>query len=153
MTAVRSASRSVLSFVVLFGGLVCATSACGEEAATAGTETAWEEPSSYSYTLESSEGERALIGTFRITVRDGKVVDAVGLDESGRRVAKDLPDEIPTLGELLKEYEQARSDNADTAKAEYAADGHPVRIELDGEENAIDDEVLYVVSAYEPAGG
>lgn len=93
-----------------------------------------------------------MIGTFRITVRDGAVVKTVGLDDSGRRVARDIPDAVPTMGELLAELEQARLDDADVAEAEYAAEGHPVRISLDWEKDAIDDEALYVISAYRPIG-
>jgi hypothetical protein len=119
--------------------------------ATTGSDTTWEEPSSYTYTLKSSEGERTLLGTFRVTVRNGKVAEAVGLDGSGRRLVKELPGEVPTIGKLLEEMEQARRDRADVAEAEYAADGHPVRISLDWEKDAIDDEALYVISAYEPA--
>ncbi|MFJ3620532.1 DUF6174 domain-containing protein [Streptomyces iakyrus] len=107
----------------------------------------------YAYTLTSSEGERSLIGAFRVTVRDGKVVKAVGLDDSGRRVVRQLPDEVPTLGELLAEMAQARRAKADTAEAEYGADGHPERILVDWDKNAIDDEALYVISAYQPAVG
>lgn len=159
MTAVHSSSRFA-SAAALIGGLLCATAACGAESSTSsgsaggtaagGSRTTWEEPSSYAYTLNSSEGERNLIGMFRVTVRDGKVAKAVGLDESGRRVVKRLPDEVPTIGELLTQLEQARHDGADTAEAQYATDGHPVRISLDWDANAIDDEALYVVSAYAP---
>ncbi|MFD6173794.1 DUF6174 domain-containing protein [Streptomyces coeruleorubidus] len=164
MTAVRSRVR-FLSAAVLVGGLLCATSACGTSTSSTSGEAAesksegvqselpWEEPDSYAYTLTSSEGERSLIGTFRVTVRDGKVVRAVGLDDSGRRVVRRLPGEVPTLGELLTEMAQARRDKADTAEAEYAADGHPVRILVDWDKNAIDDEALYVISAYASAAG
>ncbi|NGO09044.1 hypothetical protein G5C60_15915 [Streptomyces sp. HC44] len=157
MTAVRSRARArAASAAAVIGVLMCATSACGTETAPSGaaaqSETNWEEPSLYTYTLKSSEGERTLLGTFRVTVRDGEVAKAVGLDESGRRVVKQLPGEVPTIGELLEELEQARSDRADTAEVEYTADGHPVRISLDWDKNAIDDEALYVISAYEPAG-
>ncbi|MDF3145656.1 MULTISPECIES: DUF6174 domain-containing protein [unclassified Streptomyces] len=117
------------------------------------TSARWQEPASYSYTLGSSGGERGLLGTFRITVRDGAVAEAVGLDDSSRRVVEDIPDAVPTIGALLDELDQARRDDADTAEAQYAADGHPVRISLDWEENAIDDEALYLISAYAPADG
>jgi hypothetical protein len=50
----------------------------------------------------------------------------------------------------LEELEQARRDRADTAEAKYAADGHPLRISLDWDENAIDDEALYVIGSYVP---
>ncbi|NUR43989.1 MAG: hypothetical protein HOV73_28300, partial [Streptomyces sp.] len=94
--------------------------------------------------------ERSLIGTFRITVRDGKVTEAVGLDDSARRFVARAPDQVPTLGTLLDELAQARRDDADTAEAEYATDGHPERIHLDWDDNALDDEARYVIEAYEP---
>lgn len=156
-----------LPAAALIGGLLCATAACGTEAPTSsgsggkagakpsaeGSTTSWREPASYVYTMTSSEGERSLIGTFRVTVRDGKVTKAVGLDESARRVVERSLGEVPTIGGLLEELEQARRDNADTAEVEYAPDGHPVRIDLDREKNAIDDEALYVISAYDPGSG
>ncbi|MFF0161185.1 DUF6174 domain-containing protein [Streptomyces sp. NPDC005263] len=167
MTAVRSPARFTSAALLLVGlaGLLGSTAACGNEAATPPgseaepapmtvephSESSWEEPASYAYTLTSSEGERALIGAFRVTVRDGAVAEAVGLDDSGRRVVRRLPDEVPTLGRLLDELKRARHDKADVAEARYAADGHPVRIFLDWETNAVDDEALYVVSAYEVA--
>lgn len=158
MTAVRLTVRAVHQ-AVLAGGLLCAVAACAAEAAPSARPApsqergSWREPASYTYTLQSSEGERALIGTFRITVRDGTVAGAVGLDDSGRRVVEDLPGAVPTIGELLGELEQARRDDADRAEALYAADGHPVRISVDWEENAVDDETLYVISAYEATAG
>ncbi|MGW6904356.1 DUF6174 domain-containing protein [Streptomyces sp. NPDC054940] len=150
MTAVTRTARTVFR-AALIAGPLCAVAACGTESqsASARSGATWQEPASYTYTLRSTEGERTLLGTFRITVRDGAVVEAVGLDDSGRRVAEDVPDAVPTIGELLDELEQARRDDADKAEAEYAADGRPARISLDWEENAIDDEALYVISAYE----
>lgn len=142
MTAVRP----LFCLAVLVGGLA----ACGEESQP--NVPVWEEPASYTYTLTSSEGERALIGTFRVTVRDGKVAEAVGLDDSARRVVRQLPDQVPTLGELLDEAAQARQEGADTVEVEYAQDGQPTRILLDREENAIDDEARYDISAFEPGG-
>ncbi|MGI5378811.1 DUF6174 domain-containing protein [Streptomyces sp. CA-251387] len=152
MTAAVSLTRRAVGRAALIGGLLCAVAACGNGTEKAGTQsrTPWQEPASYSYTLRSSEGERALLGSFRITVRDGDVIKAQGLDDSGRRLVEDAPDSVPTLRELLAELEQARRDDADTAEAQYAADGHPVSISLDWEKNAIDDEARYDISAYEP---
>jgi hypothetical protein len=166
MTVVSAAARAGAR-AALIAVLVCASAACGTgapassaggqetgaEGAAARSRTPWREPGSYSYTLRSSGGERTLLGTFRVTVRDGAVVEAVGLDDSGRGVAGSAPDAVPTIGELLDELEQARRDGADAAEARYAADGHPLRISLDWEENAVDDEAVYVISAYEPAKG
>ncbi|MEU1300617.1 DUF6174 domain-containing protein [Streptomyces shenzhenensis] len=159
MSAVRRAARRALPRLVLTGAMVWAATACGGAAGagSAGTtaagpgRTGWEEPAAYTYTLTSSQGERALIGTFRVTVRDGEVVAAVGLDASGRRVVRQSPAAVPTLGGLLAELDRARRADAATAEADYAADGHPTRIALDQEENTVDDEALYVVSAFRPA--
>ncbi|MER5185698.1 DUF6174 domain-containing protein [Streptomyces sp. NPDC002896] len=161
MPAVHIRSHSVPP-VVLLGALMCAMAACGTQSSVSGGSaegaraksaealTSWEKPSSYTYTLTSSEGERTLIGAFQVTVRDGRVAEAVGLDESSRRVVKQSPAEVPTIGELLEQLEQARHDEAYRAEAQYADDGHPVRISLDWEENAVDDEAVYVISGYEP---
>ncbi|MEV5321556.1 DUF6174 domain-containing protein [Streptomyces sp. NPDC052687] len=148
-----------LAAALLAGGLMAATAACSGEASPdptarpgSGSRTgaAWTEPEAYSYTLESSGGERALLGSYRVTVRDGRVTDARGLDDSARDMVKRLPDQVPTLGGLLRELERARQENADEAAAEFAADGHPVRISLDWDANAVDDEALYVISDYAP---
>ncbi|MGW2781239.1 DUF6174 domain-containing protein [Streptomyces populi] len=155
MTAGRSRARFVVK-TVLYGALVSVTTACSSSPSAQSTETnepkrTWEEPASYSYTLTSST--QVLAGTFRVRVRNGKSVEVVGLDEDSRRQARDLPGQVPTLGTLLKKLDQARSEGADTAEADYAKDGHPVRISLDWDKNSIDDEALYTVSSYEPAAG
>ncbi|WP_037672625.1 DUF6174 domain-containing protein [Streptomyces griseus] len=147
MTAVRSTARALLACAAL--------TACGAPVPTAGTapaRPAWTEPAAYTYTLTSSAGERALIGAFRVTVRDGEVVRATGLDEDSRRVVAESPGAIPTLAGLLAELDEARHDRADVTRARYATDGHPLRIEVDRDENATDDEARYVISAYEEQG-
>lgn len=161
------ASVRLLSSVVLVGGLVCAAVGCGGDSGASVSAPApsspsssfssfadsWDEPAAYAYTLTSSEGERSLIGTFRVTVRDGKVTKAVGLDESGRGAVQRAPEEVPTIGGLLDRLARAHQDGADTAEAAYAPDGHPERITLDPLKNAVDDEESYVISDYEPGVG
>ncbi|UIX34843.1 DUF6174 domain-containing protein [Streptomyces sp. GQFP] len=165
MASVRS-TRFRLSSVVLVGGLMCAAVGCGGNSGASVSAPApsspsssfssfaesWEEPAAYAYTLTSSEGERSLIGTFRVTVRDGKVTKAVGLDESGRAAVQRAPEEVPTIGGLLDRLARAHKEGADTAEAAYAPDGHPERITLDPLKDTIDDEESYVISDYEPAG-
>lgn len=156
MCAVPRATRCPLSRLVLAAAVLGAATACGGQTVPVGTKpavapvTGWKEPSAYTYTLTSSAGERALIGTFRVTVRDGEVVDAVGLDESARRVVKGSPAVVPTLQDLLAELDGARREGAATAEADFAADGHPTRIALDREKNAVDDEALYVIGDFRP---
>ncbi|MDG4862587.1 DUF6174 domain-containing protein [Streptomyces sp. T-3] len=109
----------------------------------------WKEPAAYTYTLESRGGERSGLGKYRITVRDHKVVEAVGLDEPARQMLEGGLDRVPTLGDLLNEYEDARGkDHADVAELENAADGHPMRITLDYLKNAIDDEAEFLITKY-----
>ncbi|MFD9006710.1 DUF6174 domain-containing protein [Streptomyces sp. NPDC059582] len=155
MTARRSHTRSAAT-AALLGALLCVTTACGSSPSARSAEpnepkSTWEEPSSYSYTLTSST--QVLAGTFRVKVRNGKVAGVVGLDEDSRRQAQDLAGEVPTIGKLLKTLNQARGEDADMAEADYAADGHPVRISLDWDKNSIDDEALYTISSYEPTHG
>ncbi|MGW2237885.1 DUF6174 domain-containing protein [Streptomyces sp. NPDC001759] len=137
---------------MLVGTVLCATAACGSgelKSATAPSTPAWQEPESYDYTLTSATS--VLAGTFRVKVRDGEVVEAVGLDKDSKRQAHQVLSEVPTIKELLRELVKARGDDADTADAEYAADGRPLRITLDWDKNAIDDEAMYVISSFRVA--
>ncbi len=152
----RALRRTRTASVVALGGTLLFTAVgCGDDSGT-GVRTAeepvtWREPAAYSYTLESVAGERSLRGRFRITVRDGEVAKAAGLDASGRRVVRHMPEHVPTIGDLLAELRRARKDGADRAEAEYAAAGHAARIGHDPREGAIDDEAVYVISGYEEA--
>ncbi|MFJ9818435.1 DUF6174 domain-containing protein [Streptomyces sp. NPDC101151] len=151
MASVRLVPRFPLPRLALIAGLVWATTACQGESESLGQakeSTAWREPSAYTYTLKSTGGERLLIGSFRVTVREGKVMHAVGLDEQGRGVVRRSPGTVPTIGALVRELEQARRDGADTAEAEYSTTGYPVRITVDWSVNAADDEAQYVISDY-----
>ncbi|MEU6251208.1 DUF6174 domain-containing protein [Streptomyces sp. NPDC047043] len=155
MTAGRHCRPRSVSAAALAGALLCAATACSSSASPESArenkpKDTWEEPSSYAYTLASTT--QVLAGTFRVEVRDGKVTEAVGVDEDSRRQVRELPAEVPTIGELLKRLDKAQSEGADTAEADYAADGRPVRISLDWDKNAIDDEALYVISSYTPQG-
>ncbi|MFF7176788.1 DUF6174 domain-containing protein [Streptomyces pseudovenezuelae] len=144
----RFASAATLAGVLLFTATACNSSPSPEPAKESGPATTWQEPASYAYTLTSTT--QVMAGTFRVDVRDGKVTKTVGLDADSRRQVRDLPRKVPTIGELLKTLGRARSEGAATAEADYAADGHPVRITLDWDENAIDDEALYVIDSYRP---
>ncbi|MDT0571708.1 DUF6174 domain-containing protein [Streptomyces sp. DSM 3412] len=166
MTHLRSRARSVLLAAALIAGTVGTmgmTAACDGgtssepkgRASPAPTTTRnavmWQEPASYVYTLTSTS--QALAGKFRVTVRDGKVADAVGLDENSRSLVKQGPDRIPKIGDLLDMLEKAWEEQADTAEVKYAVGGHPARITLDVDENAVDDEAEYVITGYEPGAG
>jgi hypothetical protein len=91
-----------------------------------------------------------LIGTFTMTVADGKVTKVIRKDGT---LPETKPENFPTLSDLLDEYSTARQNGADVAKLEVdPADGHPTKIDLDPIKNAIDDEACYVISNYTPRG-
>ncbi|MEU4091616.1 DUF6174 domain-containing protein [Streptomyces sp. NPDC026673] len=126
-----------------------ATTGCGSDGdAAAEAVPRWVQPERYSFTLVSEGGERRGIGTFRITVADGKVVEAVGLDESARLAVAGGTRDLWTLEDLLAELRQARADEADVADAVFAPDGHPTEIHIDGETNSVDDEADYRITEY-----
>ncbi|WP_416972461.1 DUF6174 domain-containing protein [Streptomyces sp. 4F14] len=129
---------------VLALAVALTTTACGESPDHTGADPAWREPASYTCTLDAES--QVLAGTFHLTVRDGRVTSATGPGQSAHA-------ELPTIGVLLTHLETARANDADTATVEYAPDGHPTRIVLDEDRNAIDDEATYVISAYRPSAG
>jgi len=126
---------------------------CGVGDATAGDVTDWIEPASYEYDLHSDCGERNLIGSFRITVLDGKVVDVVGGDERAAVVVDEpeLRAAVPTLAELLDEARTAAASGADVVSVDTNGepDGRPGLIEIDYDTNAIDDEACYLITAHQ----
>ena len=111
---------------------------------------AWAEPDSYKFTLTSSCGERALIGRFKSTVKQGLVVETVGLDDSARRALMlRLSRLVPTLGQLAAQAETARKAGADTVVIKTdPTDGHPTSITIDPDARNIDDEQCYEISDY-----
>ncbi len=110
----------------------------------------WQEPPSYTYTVDSQCGERLLIGQFRLAVEAGKVVRAEGLNDRTRELVTSVPiTSFPTLGQLFEEYLQAQRDGAEVATAALdPTDGHPTRIDIDSSKMAVDDEACYVITDY-----
>ncbi|WP_159770334.1 DUF6174 domain-containing protein [Streptomyces sp. HM190] len=150
MSRTRISRPAVAVLAVAVSGVVAACGG-GSSSQTASARPSWREPSSYTYTLTSSEGERSLLGTFEVTVRDGKVTRVVGADEDSRRVARQLSGRVPTIGDLLAEADAARDEGADLVDVDRAADGRPTRVLLDWEEDAVDDEAVYGISDYRPS--
>jgi hypothetical protein len=112
--------------------------------------TTWTVPAKYGYTLDSQCGERALIGRFKVTVVDDKVVHTEGLDDSARRALMlRVADLVPTLRQLEAEAEDARSKGADVVEIERdLSDAHPTKITIDESSQAEDDESCYTIEDY-----
>jgi Family of unknown function (DUF6174) len=147
---------------VLYGAiLLMAAAGCAGQTGDAETSAgapaaappAWTEPADYKFAFESSCGEQALIGRFRVTVAGGAVTDTEGLDEAGRRALMlRIADLIPTLGQMVTKAEQARAEGAEVTIDRDPADGHPTAIRIDPEKNAIDDETCFAISGYTIGG-
>ncbi len=149
---------------VLYGViLLTAAAGCAGPAATpagapatppASSAPAWTEPANYRFTFESSCGEQALIGRFRVDVANGVVDRTQGLDEAGKRaVMLRIANLVPTLGQMVADAEQARADGAHEVVIERdPADGHPVAIRIDQDRNAVDDETCFTISDYTIGG-
>lgn len=135
---------------IIAAGVLLLPAGCGGGSREPVT-SSWSEPSHYGYTLQSNCGERLVHGKLRLTVKDGKVVNAAGLDEPGQNtVAAAKIENLPSMKDLVTEYETAVRGGADEASVEFdPGDGHPTRIDLDPERNGIDDEACYRISDYQ----
>ena len=147
--------RCVLYSTVLVAALGgCARSSGGGPAQStaepAAASVVWTEPANYAFVVDSSCGERALIGRFRITVTNAQVSGIEPLDpDASRELMVQLKDQVPTLGKMMADADRAR--RAGAAKVDVKtdpADGHPTLIAIDHEANAIDDEECYAISDY-----
>ncbi|MFB6961897.1 DUF6174 domain-containing protein [Streptomyces sp. NPDC056309] len=147
-------TRTRTHLLVAAAGLVLTATGCGTgsaptaEGAYQVKPARWSEPDRYSFRLLSESGERGDLGEYRITVENGKVVKAIGLDESARRTVESNPENVPTLGGLLTTVQEAHAGHAAVAEAAFAADGHPTEVHIDWQKNAIDDEADYFITEY-----
>jgi hypothetical protein len=97
-----------------------------------------------------------MLGTFEAQVEEGVVVRIKGLDERSRQaVAGYRPSDFPTLAAMLEKVREARNraDAGAIIVTSDPVDGHPMRIEIDWNANAIDDEECYTVSEFVPNAG
>jgi len=100
---------------------------------------------SYTYVLESSCGERALLGRYAVTVVDSQVTAAEDLADH-TPVPDSLIALVPTIDELAH---RVMTDSP--SDVSYVADtGLLVSVRFEGDPKAIDDEECYAISEYEP---
>ena len=143
----RAVMQKVVGLTVLLA--LGASAACGSgDSEPVAVE--WLAPDDYEFVLDSSCGEQDLIGRFRVRVGNGTVVEVEGLNERGRYlVASTGRDGIPTLTQLVALFNEAQERGADVATvAVDPIDGHPTRIDIDMEGDAVDDESCFVISDY-----
>lgn len=124
----------------------------GDDPGAAPPAPAWTEPAAYKFSFESSCGEQALIGRFRVTVVDRAVASTEGLDEAGRRALMlRIANLVPTLGGMEQQAEQARADGAEVTVERDPDDGHPVAIRIDPT-SGTDDETCWTITDYTIGG-
>jgi hypothetical protein len=108
---------------------------------------------SYSYTLDSQCGERALIGTYHVVVEGGVVTSAEPVAPAGwRPESGDQLASVPTFAHLLARAQAT----GNAAPSQFHVDpttGVPTEVEFEGDPNAIDDEECYRISDYRPGAG
>jgi hypothetical protein len=111
----------------------------------------WQEPASYSFTLESQCGERALIGRFHVEVENGETIRVKTLSGYGGSGSMP-PAAVPTLTDLLTLVARARSERASQVNLVVdPIDGHPVSVSVDWRADTIDEEECYEITDYLPA--
>jgi len=144
MTADRPALALILAAFAALGG-------CGGSPPATPT---WQEPTRYSYVLDSRCGEQQLIGKFEVTVADGAVTAVKGLDEMAANALRGVPpDFVPTLGQLVEQADKARRSGAEVAELDVdPGDAHPVRITIDPRKNTADDESCFTITDYRSVG-
>ncbi|MGZ8475880.1 MAG: DUF6174 domain-containing protein [Candidatus Limnocylindria bacterium] len=123
--------------------------ACSAEA-PASADGGWIEPGEYVFSVEAGCGRRLFSGRFRVHVADGEVAEYVALDPRRPRVQLP-PNSVPTLGDLVDRFREARADRDATVRlVTDPTDGHPVSLEIDWLVDIIDDEECYEVFDYAP---
>jgi hypothetical protein len=103
-------------------------------------------PASYRMVLHASCGERRLIGSFDLVVRDDRVVKA-GPARVVSRAALRLSD-FPTLADLVDKAEHAEPDAVVDLRLDE--NGVPRSLSIDHLPQAIDDEECYRVTGLRP---
>lgn len=136
---------------------VAVTAACsggsGVADAAGRARRTWAEhgPASYTFALSSSCGERALHGTFRVTVTDDAVSGVEPIDETATNTLEWVPtatDHVLTITQLLDRIVDAP---AEVAEATFDDDGVPTHVMFDPVPAGTDDEECYDVADVRPA--
>ncbi|MGH3360231.1 MAG: DUF6174 domain-containing protein [Nocardioidaceae bacterium] len=142
--------RSVSLFLassVCAAAAACSTAADQPEPTPSAPSTAgWHapdpEPPSYAFTLNSSCGERAGLGVFRIRVEQHRPVEVRALGRWSDTAPRPAAQTLDRLAELAVRMEG----RADEVTVRLGSDGLVERLVIDRIENAIDDEECYAVS-------
>ncbi|MEZ0446718.1 DUF6174 domain-containing protein [Cellulomonas sp. ICMP 17802] len=128
-------------------GVSLGITGCASPAEPAPTSSAWAAHASqdYTYELASSCGERGGIGTFVVTVVDGKItaIEGQSFESSSTLIAV-----TPTIDDLIDRIQDPTSGAKDVTYDPVT--GVPTWVEFDPDPRAVDDESCYAVRSYTP---
>jgi len=113
-------------------------------------------PARYAVTVTSSCGERNYLGSYRVTVQDGRVVRVRHANRSPSSVPQSsVPplEAAPGLEGMQEIARQASADGADSVDLTYAPSGRLTGVSIDYLQDAIDDELCYQTSDFRPQVG
>ena len=111
---------------------------------TAGSPPAWVEPADYSFVVDRKCADGPSDGKYRVTVASSEVTATERVD--GKTAEGEEEIEVPTLGGMLDEAQTAIDDGADATTKFDAADGHPIEVTINRDEEP----VCFVISEYQP---
>jgi hypothetical protein len=117
--------------------------------AVAASAPPWTEPAKYRFVLERQCNRGPSMGRYRVTVENGKVVQADRID--GRTAAGEEEIDVPSLGELLDLARTAADDGGEVTTKFDAADGHPIVVSFNVSDQGVDGASCFLVSEYRPA--
>jgi hypothetical protein len=117
--------------------------------AVAASAPSWTEPAKYRFVLERQCNRGPSMGRYRVTVENGKVVQADRID--GRTAAGEEEIDVPSLGELLDLARTAADDGGEVTTKFDAADGHPIVVSFNVSDQGVDGASCFLVSEYRPA--
>lgn len=144
----------------------------GASAPATGSAPPFTEPASYSYVLVRGCDASSPLGQYRVTVRNGAVVESerlgaavqaspsapavqaspsapeVDLGPIGGQDGEEI--EVPTLGELLAMAETAAEDGGEVTTTYDAKDGHPAKVVMNVSEEGPSGAECFTITDYAP---
>jgi hypothetical protein len=135
----RTVAQGVLAGVVAWALVACGDASGGLARTRVDVSTL---PTSYSMVLHADCGERQLLGTFRLVVRDGRVVHAAPV-RLVRRLGLRLSD-FPTLAGLV--HKAGHAEEGADVDLRIDRSGLPTSLRIDHDPRAMDDEECYYVT-------
>jgi Family of unknown function (DUF6174) len=143
----------VCGLMVLAAASACTSSpdapAPSTSVSTAGSPPPWTEPADYGFVLDRKCDSGPSLGLYRVAVQDHAVAGVSRID--GKTASGEEEIEVPTLAGLLELAQTAIDDGADATTVFDTADGHPIQVSINRDEEATGGADCFIVTEYTPA--